>query len=392
MDERIRVLHMITRLIVGGAQQNTAYTSTHLDRDKYEVEVLVGPSIEKGGGELITGIRESRIIVHDLPVLTTPIHPFKDIAALWKSYRFLKKNRFDIIHTHSSKAGILGRLAAKWAGVPIIVHTVHGWGFTDRGSKLKKNIFVALEKLVSSSTTQFIAVTRLDIDKGEKENIAPKEKFVVIRSGIDIPKFSNVSLDKAKKKESLGISSDADVVCMVGRLSDQKAPDDFVRVAEKVISKRSKNTVFLLVGDGPLRPMIESMISQKNLSKNILLTGLRSDVHEILQIIDIFLLTSLWEGLPRVFPQAMAAGKPIVATHVDGAPEAIEDGVTGFLAEPHDVNTLTEKVCYLLENKDVALKMGEEASRRVYPEFSDKEMVRKIDELYQILLQKRAGR
>jgi glycosyltransferase involved in cell wall biosynthesis len=381
---KIRVLHIITRLIVGGAQENTMLTASFLDKNRYEVEVWSGPQTGSEGS-LKKEYRKREIKLEFIPELVREINPVKDFLALFKIIRKLKRQPFDIIHTHSSKAGILGRIASKLAGVPVIVHTVHGWSFHDRMRTMERKVYIALEKWTEHFTDKLITVTDLDIKKGLDAGIFKSDKYVTIHSGIEIERYRDIEVDIRKKRQELGIKEDAIIVGTVARLSPQKAPLDFVEMVAQV-HQDHPDVKFVYVGDGPLRDIVENRIRKHHLEDAISLLGLRCDVPELLHCIDIFALSSHWEGLPRVFPQAMAAGKPIVATRVDGASEAIQHGVNGFLVETGDVKGLSHYVGLLIGDKHLRNVMGRKGLDMVDPAFSARDMVSQISVVYEELL------
>jgi len=382
--DKIRVLHLITRLIVGGAQENTMLTASFLDKSRYEVEVWSGPQTGSEGS-LKEEYRKRGIKLEFIPELVREVNPVKDFLALFKIIRKLKRQPFDIIHTHSSKAGILGRIAAKLAGVPAIFHTVHGWSFHDRMSFAERKIFIALEKWTERFTDNIITVTDLDIKKGLDAGISKPDKYVTIHSGIEIERYRDIQVDIQKKRQELGIEEDAIIVGTVARLSPQKAPLDFVEVVANV-HRSYPDVKFVYVGDGPLREIVEDRIREHRLENVISLLGLRCDVPELLHCIDIFALSSHWEGLPRVFPQAMAAGKPIVATRIDGASEAIQHGTNGFLVEAGDVKGFSHYVGLLIKDKHLRNVMGRKGLDMIDPAFSARDMVLQISRVYDELL------
>jgi glycosyltransferase involved in cell wall biosynthesis len=217
---------------------------------------------------------------------------------------------------------------------------------------------------------------------GIQNRIGRKEKYTLIRSGVKPSRFQNVGVNIAEKRKELGLNPDTKVVAMIAPFKPQKAPLDFIKVANRVIEKRPK-TQFLLIGDGELRPETERLIKALDLEKKVILTGWRRDVPQILKIVDILVLTSRWEGLPRVFLEAMASKLPIIATKVDGTPEVIEEGVNGFLVSVGNISSMAEKIITLLDNPEMAKEMGKKGRERVFPEFDIDLMVEKIDTLYQ---------
>lgn len=390
---RIKVVHIITKLELGGAQQNTLFTVAHLNHNVYEPVLISGTE-----GILVEDAKKLKNVkVYLVPELARETNPIKDVVALFKIRRILKKlkenaergNKTEtvspvIVHTHCSKAGVLGRWAARLAGIKLIVHSFHGFSFNDSQSSLVRCIYIFLERITSFITAKSIAVSKANIEKGTNKRIFTKDKVVLIRSGIDIRKYQEKGLDRGKKRRELGFDTRIPLVAMIACFKPQKSPLDFVRVA-KIVSGKNNATRFLFVGNGVLRPKVEELIEKLGMEDKILLLGWRRDIPEIMSCIDILVLTSLWEGLPRVFPQAMASGIPVVATEVDGAPEAIQDGVNGFLLPPGDIDGMAKKIVYLIRHPEKINEMGEKGKRLV-EEFDIWKMLEQQEELYGDLL------
>ena len=383
MATPIRVLHPITRLIIGGAQENTMLTAQLLRENGWDVDVVSGPQTGSEGS-LIETVRERGIPLILEPTLVREVNPVKDFLAIFRLARLMRQGQYQIVHTHSSKAGIVGRWAAKLAGVPIIVHTVHGWGHHDYQHPLVRFYYILLEKLTLPITDKLIAVTSKDIDKGLRDGIGQRGDYVVIRSGIELDRFGHPQVQRDETRAAWGIPLDAPLIGSVTRLSPQKAPLDFVRAAA-LVAQRYPNAYFMMVGDGPLRSEVEQLAAELGIAERLVLTGLRRDVPELLAAFDLFALSSLWEGLPRVLLQAMATSLPIVATACDGSAEAIETGVNGFLVPPGEPAQLAERLCQLLDQPALAQQMGAAGYARV-EEFSDRGMVKAIAALYAELL------
>ncbi len=385
----IRVLHIITRLIIGGAQENTMLTAAMLDPVRYAVDVISGPQTGPEGN-LVPEVQARGIRLTILPGLVREVNPLRDFAALAALTRLVRRGRYDIVHTHSSKAGILGRWAAYLAGVPIIVHTVHGWGHHERQHPLVRRFYVLLEQATQRITDRLIVVSPHNTRKGLADGIATLEKYVTIRSGIELDRFRQPSRPREAVQAELRIPQEAPVVGTVTRLSPQKAPLDFTIAAAQVAARRP-DVHFVIVGDGPLRADVEAQVDALKLADRVHLTGLRRDVPDLMHSFDVFALTSLWEGLPRVLPQAMAAGLPIVATAVDGNAEAVTDGDNGFLTPPGDPQAMAAALLRLLEDPVLALGMGN-ASRTRAEVFDVHKMVSDIAVLYEALLAERTRR
>ena len=380
--DRTTVVHIITKLELGGAQQNTLFTVTHLDRDAYNPVLVSGNE-----GMLVDeAARLTDVNVHLLPDLVREIRPFKDIRAFIKMRRILKQAQKGvnssnaIVHTHSSKAGILGRWAARLAGIRLIVHSVHGFSFNGYQPSLVRAFYVFLERITARITTAFVTVSEADREEGIAKGIFKRDDVTLIRSGIDIKRFCDLSCDRISLRGKLGVDRDAPVIAMVACFKPQKAPLDFVRVAKVVLDERS-DARFFLVGDGLLRPQVETLIDQLKITDKVLLLGWRRDIPEIMHSIDLLLLTSLWEGLPRVLPQAMASGIPVVATSVNGSPEAVQNGLNGYLLPPGDVEGMARKILYLINNPGEARAMGQKG-RELVEEFDIWKMVKQQELLY----------
>jgi glycosyltransferase involved in cell wall biosynthesis len=378
------VLHTITRLIVGGAQENTMLTAALLDKGRFQVEVLSGPQTGSEGS-LIEEVRQRGIQLTIMPEMVREINPKNDLQALWKLYHLMRRKRYRIVHTHSSKAGIIGRLAARLAGTPVIVHTVHGWSFHEHMSPLVRRTYILLERISAAYTSAMIVVTQKDIDKGLKHRIGKPEQYRLIRSAVPLDEFDPGREDRSAVRRELGIPDGAFVMGNLGRFSAQKNPLDWVRLAGKV-GRSYPQVFFLLVGDGPMRAQVEAALLSEGISERTLLTGLRRDAAHMLAAMDVFVLTSLWEGLPRVIPQAMLMGLPVVANRADGTVEAITDGRTGFLCDPGDIDQMCERISDLIEHPEDRLSMGRLGREYAGREYDLRQMVSQIEALYTELL------
>ncbi len=385
---RIKVIHIITMLELGGAQENTLFTVSHLDRSRFHPALWAGPGgilgedAEKTLGEdfqIVPNLVRKLSLKNDLPALIW----------LWQKLRAEKKQDPDailILHTHSSKAGILGRIAGRLARVPVIVHTFHGFGFNDFQPALARLAYILAEKITGRITDCFIFVSRANQAKAEQLGIGRAGQYRLIRSGIALDEFRPHPLDRSAKRKELGVG-EGKLVVMVSNLKPQKNPLDFARVAGLTL-KEIPDAWFILAGDGELRPELEKLIAELGIQGRVKLLGWRRDVPQILWAADLMLLTSLWEGLPRVYPQAMAAGLAIVGTRVDGGPEAVIDGENGYLLEPNDYPGLARRVIELLRDDEKRNQMGRRGSE-LAQEFEIGKMVKDQEQLYQELLREK---
>lgn len=373
----IKILHILTQLELGGAQKNALEILSGLDADKYDIHLISSDGLRSQEARRIPGLHLTL-----LSFLRRSPHPLFDLLAFLFIFFYVKKNKIQIVHTHSSKAGILGRWAARCAGVPVIIHTIHGWGFHDYLKSFWNDFYILLEKKTAKITTKLIAVTGDDIRRGLEHGIGTREAYLLIRYGIDQNFFESGFSSLMTTKRHLGLEESDRVVAMVACLKPQKNPLDFIKAAEIVLSG-CQDTKFLLVGDGILRPLLEKEIMQRDIADRFFMLGWRQDIDRILPVADILVLTSLWEGLPIVFLEAMSFAKPVVSYDVGGASEVISDGVNGFLVRPKDTQALAAKVKLLLENNDLRQRMGKMGRHIVSSnEFSLTSMIKQLDQLY----------
>lgn len=376
---KANLLYVITKLELGGAQKQLLSLIGRLNKDKFRLFLLTA----KEGLLLPEALSISGLTVKKSRWLERPINPLKDLLALIETYRFIKHNNIEIVHTHSSKAGILGRLAAKLAGAKIIAHTVHGWSFNDTQSKFRQWFFIYLERIIAQFSDKLIVVSQHDKLKGLNNRIGREGKYRVIRYGIDYAEFNNIN-DSAIREE-LGIKREDPVVGMISCFKPQKCPQDFIKLAF-LIKQSMPNIKFLLVGDGALRPDIEKLINQLNLKQQVILTGWRRDISRILSAADAFVLTSLWEGLPICVLEAMAASRPVIATDTGGIAEVISEGKTGFLVSRSDIKIMSEKLVLLLRDYDLRLQIGRNAKDFLGDNFSLVNMVKNSEDIYDGLI------
>jgi glycosyltransferase involved in cell wall biosynthesis/UDP-N-acetylmuramyl pentapeptide phosphotransferase/UDP-N-acetylglucosamine-1-phosphate transferase len=390
----IRVAHVITRLILGGAQENTLYTVLGQLKDpRFEVTLVCGID-EAGEGNMFTQASTGGVKTVVLPSLLREIRPFTDIRAFLQLYRFFRKNSFTIVHTHSSKAGILGRLAARAAGVPVVVHTIHGVAFHTYQAQWKNRLYIALERLCAPMSDRIISVSRLLSETALAQGIGQPHQYVTVFSGIDLDVFLSVSerLSAAEAKRRLGIPADAMVVGKIGRLFPLKGHDQFLAAAA-AIAKDVPNVYFLFVGDGPLKDQLSEDARQLGLGDRLVMVGRvpPETVPDYIHAMDVVVHTSLREGIARVLPQAGAVGKPVVTYRLDGAPEVIHDGVSGYLVSPLDINHVAERTVQLLRDPELRERFGQAGRTFAVEHFSLDSMVTRINELYLTLLADRAA-
>jgi len=383
-SSKVRVLHLITRLDRGGSAENTVLTVSGLDKDRFETILATGKTTRLTPRASQLGLEKGRDWI-GIPQLVRDIHPLKDVQAFIRLLSIIHKGRFDIVHTHSSKAGILGRLAAHIAGVPIIVHTPHGHVFYGYYGPAITRLFLVLEKIWARFTDRIITLT----ENGRREHVAfgvaGPDKFVAIPSGVELEPFLSVRIDVRKVKKTLGIDLRERVVGSIGRLVPVKGYRYLIQASKWVLRKRPDVT-FLLVGDGPLRDELMRLAQRLDVADKFVFAGHREDEPELIAAMDLFVLPSLNEGMGRVLVEAMAEGKPVVATEVGGVADVVVDRQTGLLVPPKDPEAMAEAILKLLQDEKLARRMGVEGRKRVYPRYSAKVMVEKIGRLYMELL------
>lgn len=379
-SRRLKVLHLITRLDLGGAQQNTIYTAIHLDSSRFDVVVAAG-----AGGLLDEELRSALgERARFIPSLKRELHPGYDLLALLQLTGLFLVEKPDIIHTHSSKAGILGRLAAWCAGVPVIIHTYHGFGFNDYQSPWIKSLYIAAERIAGKVSDRLIFVSRSNRATAEEYRLGDPRRYEMIRSGVKLSDFPAPLDDKGRKKASLGLGQHKPLVTSIGNLKPQKNPGDFIAMAREIADK-GVDARFLFIGDGPLRTKLEYQIIASGLHGKLALPGWRRDNAEILAASDIFVLTSLWEGLPRALVEAMRTGLPPVCYAADGVADLIVDGENGFLIPPGNVTLMAEKVALLLSDEPLRRRLGQNARASVTEDFDIDFMVLAQERLYEAL-------
>lgn len=377
----IKILHIHTMPIISGSGINTYLSMRGMDRRLFDTELLCAP-----GGPLIDLVRNWGMKVRTLKALVQPLNPLKDLLALIHMTIFLKHNPYHIVHTHNSKAGFLGRLAAKLAGIPVIVHTVHGFAFHAQEPSWRQLLFRSLERLASRWCDKMIFISQPLIDWGLREGVAPEKKTIKIYSGIELDRFRPVpEKEKERLRKKWGISRDDTVIGFVSKLWEGKGHLNLIE-AFKRIKQEIENAKLVIVGEGYLYAQLVRRVERLGLKDSVLFTGFQSDVPDIIATFDVAVLPSHFEGMGRVLLEAMAMEKPVVASRVGGIPDLVEHGINGFLVAPGDVNGLAEALIKTLNDKGLAEKMGKAGRKMISEKFSADHMVGSIEELYRDLL------
>ncbi len=378
----MRVTHVITRLIVGGAQENTIATVAGLRaKPGCDVSLISGHS-PGAEGSLEKSVRDSGINLQIIPALVRPVHPLKDFIALKQLTNLFREQQPDIVHTHSGKAGVLGRLAAARAGVPIIIHTIHGPSFGVFQGALANWIFTAAERRAARVTTHFISVADAMTQQYLAAGIGSADQFTTIRSGFDLEPYLRAQNDPALRAQ-LRLKPDDIVVGKIARLFKLKGHDDLLDIAPELI-RAEPRLKFLFVGDGEWRARLEQRARDAGLADHVRFAGLipPTEVARYIGLMDFLVHLSYREGLPRALPQALAAAKPVIAYDVDGAREVCVDGTTGFLIPAGNKPELTRAIRELAANIELRTRLGTTGQKLVCEQFPTQRMVAEIFALY----------
>ena len=380
--EPARVVHLITRLDVGGAQETAVRICAGLDRQRFAPELWCGPD-EGSGGSLRQVAEAAGVPVVEIGHLHGPIRPWADAAAVREVRARLAADRPAILQTHSSKAGVIGRKAVPRGSGTRVVHTVHGWSFNDSQLAPVAAGYRLIERFLAPRTDALVVVTTADRDTGLAHHIGTPEQYVVIRSGIDLDEAAGAIARDAERK-ALGWKPDDVVVASVGRLEAQKDPLTMVS-ALAAARRRVPQLRLALVGGGSLEGEVRTRAASLGVTDRLDLLGLRDDVPAVLDASDLFALSSRWEGLPRAALEATRAGLPIAATDTGGIRELIDDGVTGRLVPVGDAVALGAALVDLVEDPERARRLASAAAERL-PSFTAEQMVADTEALYDRLL------
>lgn len=376
-----RMLHIITRLVRGGADENTLYTVRGLDKRRYVVDLAVGD-----GSELDDLGAIDDVTVHVVKELVRDPHPWKDLVALFKLAALIRRGRYQIVHTHTAKAGFLGRLAAALVGAPIIIHTVHGVTFHQHLPPTMRWFYLMLERVAARFTHQFVAVGEDVRNIYIRSGIGPAHAYETIYSGMPLRDYLEAGrmtgAERDRLRAELGFTPEHRVVVMAARLEERKGHRYLFEAVQALHGKHSALRV-LVVGDGGFRSELEAMCRALGIAGIVSFLGHRQDLPRVLAASDISVLTSLWEGLPRVLVQSAAAGRPILTFDVEGAWEVVRDGRNGFVVPSRDVETFIERLDTLLTEAATARAFGEAGRDQVGSRWTVETMLERLDDLYQ---------
>lgn len=384
MPEKIKVVRLIARLNIGGPAIHTTLLTSGLDPDRYET-VFVAGLPEKDEGDMHEFARERNALPIFIPELSRSLNPFRDLAAFWKILRIIRRERPLIVHTHTAKAGALGRIAAWLCRTPVIVHTFHGHVLTGYFGPVRNFLFRATEQLLGRMSTRIIMVSETGRRDLVAMGIVPEEKAVCVPLGLELEKFARCERHAGRLRAEFGIPAGTRILSIVARLVPIKRHEDFLAAA-KLIVERGHKVKFFVAGDGSERARLESLAAELGLGEHVIFAGFRADLDVIYPDSDIVALTSLNEGLPVAVIESLAAARPVVATAVGGVGELVIDGETGLLVPAQDPEAFADACCRLLDDPALARRLGERGREHSLSHFSSERLIRDIDNLYTELL------
>ncbi len=382
VDGKIRVCHIVTRLAVRGVPRHVIDMAVALDPERYVVQVLTGHS-EPGEGDLWQEALDLGIAVRRIPALQRRIDLSGDVLALWQLYRYLRAYPFDIVHTHISKAGMLGRMAAHWAGVPQVLHTYHGVPLEWAGSGLAARLFRLCERRVSRSTSALVAVSQALKNDLLQMGIGKAKRMHVIYNGVHT----------AMLAEGIGaqVVSASPLLLCIGSLTQEKGLAVLLKALPE-LRVHFPNLGLCLVGDGPLKEDLQRLVRELNLDTCVHFVGIVDDVRPWLAACAVLVMPSLSEGMPLAVVEAMAMGRPVIASSVGGLPEVVVEGETGLLVEPGDSHRLAQQIGSLLQKPSELRRMGANGRQRAMRHFTLERAISQLQDLYEELLQTREDR
>ncbi len=390
MAEPIRVLRVIARLNMGGPALHVAYLSAGLAERGYDTTLVAG-SLALGEESMAGVAAELGVPIVTVPELHREISPLRDLRAVYHLAQLIRELRPQILHTHTAKAGAIGRLAALLAGSarpPIIVHTFHGHVLRGYFDPLRSSLFRLLERWLARRTTALVAVSPEVRDDLVALGIAPRERFTVVRLGIELDKRVGAVDGDTQGRETrrlLGITPDRFVVGWIGRMTGVKRTDD-VLLAVRLLREHGVDAVLCMVGDGPDRDALERRAHELGIVRDSLFLGYQDEVAPYYAAFDALILPSANEGTPVSAIEALAGGRPVVATRVGGVPDVVRDGVDGFLVEPGDVDAMADRLARLASDPKLRHRMGEAGRASVHERYSVERLLDDVDRLYRTLL------
>lgn len=378
-------MRVIARLNVGGPAIHTVLLTQLLNPQRFASTLVIG-KVSPSEGDMSYLAQEKGVEPYIIPELGREIHWRNDLIVLWKLFRVMRRMRPTIVHTHTAKAGMLGRLAAKLAGVPVVVHTFHGHVFHGYFSPLKTGIFLGIERFLSKFTNALVTVSPKQREEILSYGIGHPGKVEAIDLGLELQRFVEGSGVKGGLRQELGIDSESPLVGIVGRLVPVKNHRLFLEAAQQVLAQ-TPDVHFAILGDGELRDELQRYAADLRIASNVHFLGFRPNSPEMFVDLDVVALSSLNEGTPVTLIEAMAAGKPVVSTDVGGVSDVVVHNVAGFLVPSQDSAALAQGLQRMLSLPTAErAAMGQAGCQHVYPKYDISTLTHRIEQLYTSLL------
>ncbi len=381
----MKIVRIIARLNVGGPAIHTILLTQALNNERFE-SVLITGQVDKAEKDMIYLAREKKIGPLVIPELGRQIRPLKDLIAFWKIYTVMRRFKPDIVHTHTAKAGALGRTAAVLAGVPVRIHTFHGHIFENYFNRFYISIFLSIERTLAHLSRYIIVVSEAQKKEiGEHYKIAGPDKIRVIPLGLELGKLLSVRSRRGNLRKTLNIDDDTVVVGIIGRLVPVKNHRMFLEAAKRLSSILTPGFKIkhLIIGDGEERMALEAYAKELDISRSVLFCGWYEDMADIYSDLDIVVLTSLNEGTPVALIEALAAGRPVVATEVGGVRDVVEDGVSGYCVASGDINAFARRIADLIADPGKRVEFGAKGREAVRVKFSKERLIEDMAKLYE---------
>jgi glycosyltransferase involved in cell wall biosynthesis len=389
MKGKIRVMLVIARLNIGGPASHIILLTAGLDPAQFESTLITGVEATYEGNMLDLAAQKG-VQPLVIPELGREISLLKDCGTLVKLYRLFRDRRPHIVHTHTAKAGTVGRLAARLAGVPVVVHTFHGHVFHDYFGPLQTRIFIGIERFLAALSDRIVTVSESQRRELVAYGVASLDKIVVVPLGFELDELFNCESRQGQLRQELGISEEIPLVGIVARLTAIKNHRLFLEAARLVL-QAGQEAMFLVVGDGELRTELEAYAAELDLKERVIFTGWRRDLPRVYADLDVVVLSSLNEGTPGSLIEAMAAARPVVATRVGGVPDVVFDKESGYLVQSRNAEELARGILDLLQVPDKAREMGLAGRAAVHPQYASETLLANMKQLYLELLREKGG-
>jgi len=384
-EAKIKIVRIIARLNVGGPAIHTILLTSGLNDERFS-SMLISGVVDISEKDMSYLAEEKGVTPVIIPAMGRKINLFRDLAAFFEILRILKRERPDIVHTHTAKAGALGRLAAVVSGVPVRIHTFHGHIFENYFGKLQAGIFLFIERTLALFSTYIIVVSRAqkeDISKVYK--IAPERKIMVVPLGLELDRLASINSHAGKFRGELGVNEECVLIGIIGRLVPVKNHRMFLDVCKRLSDSTSGTDIrYVIIGGGDQRNFLETRAQELGIDKKVIFCGWKEEVADVYADLDIVVLTSLNEGTPVALIEALAAGKPVVSTDVGGVKDVVEEGINGYLVASGDTEAFAERLKELVADASKRAEFGRSGRLKVVREYSKARLVKDMEELYEM--------